>query len=106
MTSRSPTPNPEKALVPVSTPAPGATPNEQMDLAIKKEKSRQRREKALRIFGAVGTTATAAGLSVINPLAIPVAFGGLIGIINACFARREANDLNRRPEVYEDLSSN
>lgn len=56
---------------------------------MEKEKAKAKREKVLEILGAVGTTATAAGLSVINPLAIPVAFSGLINLINACFSRRD-----------------
>ncbi|KAF7507829.1 hypothetical protein GJ744_009993 [Endocarpon pusillum] len=102
---QTPIPNVEEALLPTSDPALGPTPNGQTDTEIQKEKSRHKREKYLSIFGAVGTTATAAGLSVINPLAIPVAFAGLVGIINACFTRREANDLERRPEVYQDIAA-
>ena len=59
-------------------------------LLAEKEKATVKREKILGIMSALGTTATAAGLSVINPLAIPVAFGGLINLINACFSRRDA----------------
>ena len=58
----------------------------------KKEKTREKREKVLEVFSALGTTATAAGLSVINPLAIPVAFGGLVGLINMCFSKKGKND--------------
>jgi hypothetical protein len=51
-------------------------------------------------LGAVGTTATAAGLAVLNPLAIPVAFEGLIQLINACFNRRDRgkNIKNEEPQ--------
>ncbi len=51
-------------------------------------------------MGAVGTTATAAGLAVLNPLAIPVAFEGLIQLINACFNRRDRgkNITNEEPQ--------
>ena len=59
-------------------------------LLAEKEKARLKRDKILGVLSALGTTATAAGLSVINPLAIPVAFGGLIDLINACFNRRDA----------------
>lgn len=64
-----------------------------------KEKTKMRRAKVLEIFGAVGTTATAAGLSVINPLAIPVAFAGLINIINSCFNRRDRHDANEKTRM-------
>lgn len=63
-----------------------------------KEKTKMRRAKVLEIFGAVGTTATAAGLSVINPLAIPVAFAGLINIINSCFNRRDRHDATEKTD--------
>ena len=59
-------------------------------LLTEKEKARMKRDKILGVMGALGTTATAAGLSVINPLAIPVAFGGSINLINACFSHRDA----------------
>ena len=59
----------------------------------------QKRGQRLEILGAVGTTATAAGLAVLNPLAIPVAFEGLIRLINACFSRRKEVNLNQDPLV-------
>lgn len=61
----------------------------QRDDAAERALKIQKRGQRLEILGAVGTTATAAGLAVINPLAIPVAFEGLIHLINACFSRRD-----------------
>lgn len=59
------------------------------DAAAERALKIQKRGQRLEILGAVGTTATAAGLAVLNPLAIPVAFEGLIRLINACFSRRD-----------------
>lgn len=70
--------------------------NDAAERALKIEKRGQR----LEILGAVGTTATAAGLAVLNPLAIPVAFEGLIRLVNACFSRRDRtkeDNLNQDP---------
>ena len=65
------------------------------------EKKKAKREKILQILGAVGTTATAAGVSVINPIAIPIAFSGLIGLINACFSSRD----KRKMEALREQSA-
>lgn len=62
-------------------------------LTEQRQKAIIKRAKILEILGAVGTTATAAGISVINPLAIPVAFGGLVQLLNVCFSRRDAKKL-------------
>lgn len=72
----------------------------QRDDAAERALKIQKRGQRLEIFGAVGTTATAAGLAVINPLAIPVAFEGLIRLINACFSRR---DRAKEVEINQDL---
>ena len=75
---------------------------------MKEEVKAAKREKRLEIAGAVGTTAVAVGLSVINPLAIPVAFGGLVSIINACFARKKpppAEPLRVNPDTYQSFAS-
>lgn len=61
----------------------------QKDDAAERALKIQKRGQRLEILGAVGTTATAAGLAVLNPLAIPVAVEGLIRLINACFSRRD-----------------
>jgi hypothetical protein len=74
-------------------------------IAEKEEKAKIKRQRVLEIAGAIGTTATAAGLSVLNPLAIPVAFGGLISLINACFSRNEKHSLEQDPDTYRVLPS-
>ncbi len=73
-------------------------------LIVEKQRAKAKRERRLEIMGALGTTATAVGLAVINPLAIPVAFGGLISVINACFSRRDERGLERQPESYSGVS--
>ena len=65
-----------------------------------------KREKYIQIATAVGETATAAGLSVINPLAIPVAFGGLVKLLNACFASKNpARQPLLEPDKAQELAS-
>lgn len=56
----------------------------QAEIMIKeKQVAKTKKEKWLAVLSATGTTAAAAGLSVINPLAIPVAINGVLGIISA-----------------------
>jgi hypothetical protein len=52
-----------------------------------KEASKTKKEKWLAIVDAGATTAAAVGLSIINPLAIPVAVGGGIRLINEFFRK-------------------
>ena len=87
------------------TPPTDTTITTEEDDEEKKAIAKQaKRERILEIVAAVGTTATAAGLSVLNPLAIPVAFGGLIQTINACFSKKRQTDEHRRPETYQELA--
>jgi hypothetical protein len=63
-----------------------------------KDAAKTKKEKWLAIVDAGATTAAAVGLSIINPLAIPVAVGGGIRLINEFFRKpkkeEESNNLD------------
>jgi len=66
-----------------------------------KEASKTKKEKWLAIVDAGATTAAAVGLSVINPLAIPVAVGGGIRLINEFF-RKTKKEKEKKTEKGEE----
>jgi hypothetical protein len=67
-----------------------------------KEASKTKKEKWLAIVDAGATTAAAIGLSVINPLAIPVAVGGGIRLINEFFRKTKKEKEEEEEEEGED----
>ena len=64
--------------------------------------SKTKKEKWLAIVDAGATTVAAVGLSVINPLAIPVAVGGGIRLINEFFRKTKKEKEKEEGEEGED----
>ena len=70
------------------------TTQEQRDRSQKqiaeKMAAKTKKEKWMNILSSAGTIAAAGGLSLINPLAIPVAINSTIALLNAIFSKSKA----------------